>query len=105
MRAPAPNERTSGNRATARLRSGFMLNANPAIGEDVLAALPTRANPSLGSGSDHTTFFNLQSADAVRAVSHKVWAARSFMNSNETFYDVQVRAREWIVMTRRLVFK
>jgi hypothetical protein len=46
-------------------------NAYPAVSEDVLAALPTRATRDIMNGS-HTTFFNPRAADAVRAVSHKV---------------------------------
>ena len=46
-------------------------NAYPAVSEDVLAALPTRATRANMDGN-HTTFFNLKAADAVRAVSHKV---------------------------------
>ena len=48
-------------------------NAYPAHSEDVLAALPTRATRGIMNGS-HTTFFNLATEDAVRAVSHKVYA-------------------------------
>jgi hypothetical protein len=43
----------------------------PRPGEDVLAALPTRATRVLMNGN-HTTFFNPIAADVVRAVSHKV---------------------------------
>ena len=46
-------------------------NAYPAVSEDVLAALPTRATRVLMNGN-HTAFFNRRAADAVRAVSHKV---------------------------------
>ncbi len=46
-------------------------NAYPATGEDVLAALPTRATRDNMNGN-HTAFFNLIATDAVRAVSHKV---------------------------------
>jgi hypothetical protein len=46
-------------------------NAYPAVSEGVLAALPIRATRVLMNGS-HTAFFNLRTADAVRAVSHKV---------------------------------
>ncbi len=46
-------------------------NAYPAVSEDVLAALPIRATRVIMNGS-HTTTFNPRSADAVRAVSHKV---------------------------------
>ena len=48
-------------------------NAYPAQSEDVLAALPTRAT-RVNMNGNHTSFFNLRAADAVRAVSHKVWA-------------------------------
>ena len=48
-------------------------NAYPARSEDVLAALPTRATRVLMDGN-HTAFFNPIAQDAVRAVSHKVWA-------------------------------
>ena len=52
-----------------------MMNQNvyPAHSEDVLAALP-QATRVLMNGN-HTAFFNPRAADAVRAVSHKVWAA------------------------------
>ncbi len=46
-------------------------NAYPAVSEDVLAALPTWATRDNMDGN-HTSFFNLEAADAVRAVSHKV---------------------------------
>ena len=46
-------------------------NAYPAHSEDVLAALPTRATRDLMNGN-HTALFNPITADAVRAVSHKV---------------------------------
>ncbi len=46
-------------------------NAYPAVSEDVLAALPTRAIRANMNGN-HTTFFNLRAADVVCAVSHKV---------------------------------
>jgi hypothetical protein len=46
-------------------------NAYPAVSEDVLAALPTRATRVTMNG-DHTTFFNPIRDEAVRAVSHKV---------------------------------
>ena len=46
-------------------------NAYPAVSEDVLAALPTRATRANMNGN-HTAFFNPRTADAVRAVSHKV---------------------------------
>ena len=46
-------------------------NAYPAAGEDVLAALPTRATRANMNGN-HTTFCNPRAADAVRADSHKV---------------------------------
>jgi hypothetical protein len=46
-------------------------NAYPATSEDVLAALPTRAT-RVNMNGNHTSFFNLRAADAVRAVSHKV---------------------------------
>jgi len=48
-------------------------NAYPAHSEDVLAALPTRATRALMDGN-HTAFFNPLADDAVRTVSHKVWA-------------------------------
>ena len=46
-------------------------NVYPAHSEDVLAALPTRATRANMNGN-HTSFFNLRAADAVRPVSHKV---------------------------------
>ena len=46
-------------------------NAYPAVSEDVLAALPTRAIRDNMNGN-HTAFFNPRAANAVRAVSHKV---------------------------------
>ena len=46
-------------------------NAYPAVSEDVLAALPTRATRANMNGN-HTTLFNLRPADVVCAVSHKV---------------------------------
>ena len=46
-------------------------NAYPAHGEDVLAALPTRATRANMNGN-RTTFFNPVADLAVRAVSHKV---------------------------------
>ena len=46
-------------------------NAYPAVSEDVLAALPTRATRVTMNGN-HTTFFNPVAEEAVRAVSHKV---------------------------------
>jgi hypothetical protein len=46
-------------------------NAYPALSEDVLAALPTRATRDNMNGN-HTNFFNLRAADVVRAISHKV---------------------------------
>lgn len=46
-------------------------NAYPAVSEDVLAALPTRATRDNMNGN-HTTFFNLIADRPVRAVSHKV---------------------------------
>ena len=46
-------------------------NAYPAHGEDVLAALPTRATRVLMNGNQ-TALFNPVAEDAVRAVSHKV---------------------------------
>ena len=46
-------------------------NAYPAEGEDVLAALPTRATRDKMNGN-HTALFNQIADDAVRAVSHKV---------------------------------
>ena len=47
-------------------------NAYPALCEDVLAALPTRATRDTMNGN-HTALFNSLAAAAVRAVSHKVW--------------------------------
>ena len=47
-------------------------NVYPAHSEDVLAALPTRATRAIMNGN-HTALFNSLAADAVRAVSHKVW--------------------------------
>jgi len=44
---------------------------NPAHSEDVLAALPIQATRVIMNGN-HTTFFNPEGEDAVRAVSHKV---------------------------------
>ena len=46
-------------------------NAYPAVSEDVLAALPTKATRDNMNGN-HTTFFNSRAEDAARAVSHKV---------------------------------
>ncbi len=47
-------------------------NAYPAVSEDVLAALPTRATRDKMNGN-HTAFFNPGKADRVAgAVSHKV---------------------------------
>ena len=46
-------------------------NVYPAHGEDVLAALPTRATRDNMNGN-HTAVFNSRAEDAVRAVSHKV---------------------------------
>jgi hypothetical protein len=46
-------------------------NVYPAHSEDVLAALPIRATRVLMNGN-HTTFFNPEGEEAVRAVSHKV---------------------------------
>lgn len=46
-------------------------NAYPAHSEDVLAALPIRAT-RVNRNGNHTALFNLRTADAVRAVSHKV---------------------------------
>ena len=46
-------------------------NAYPAVSEDVLAALPTRATRANMNGN-HTTFCNPRASDAVRADSHKV---------------------------------
>ena len=46
-------------------------NAYPAVCEDVLAALPTRAIRALMNGN-HTALFNSFAEHAVRAVSHKV---------------------------------
>lgn len=48
-------------------------NAYPAHSEDVLAALPTRATRDNMNGN-HTAYFNPEPEDAVRAVSHKVYA-------------------------------
>ena len=48
-------------------------NVYPAHSEDVLAALPIRATRVLMNGN-HTALFNPTSSDAVRAVSHKVYA-------------------------------
>ncbi|HZR18411.1 MAG TPA: hypothetical protein VFE51_14050 [Verrucomicrobiae bacterium] len=48
-------------------------NVYPAQSEDVLAALPIQATRVLMDGN-HTSFFNSKPEDAVRAVSHKVWA-------------------------------
>src|SRR5215471_21615031 len=52
-------------------------NAYLADSEGVLAALPTRATRDNMNGN-HTAFFNLRAADAVSAVSHKVWAVRGW---------------------------
>ena len=49
-------------------------NAYPAQSEDVLAALPTRVT-RVNMNGNHTAFFNPEAEDAVRAVSHKVWAS------------------------------
>jgi len=46
-------------------------NAYPAHGEDVLAALPTRATRAKMNGN-HTTLFNPQAAAAAPTDSHKV---------------------------------
>ncbi len=46
-------------------------NAYLATGEDVLAALPTRATRDNMNGN-HTTNFKPVAEEAVRAVSHKV---------------------------------
>ena len=46
-------------------------NAFPAVCEDVLAALPTRATRDNMNG-DHTAFFNPRAELAMCAVSHKV---------------------------------
>ncbi len=46
-------------------------NADPAISEDVLAALPIWAT-RVNMNGNHTTFCNPRAADAVRADSHKV---------------------------------
>jgi len=43
----------------------------PAVSEDVLAALPTRATRDIMNGN-HTTFFNLEPAAAAPINSHKV---------------------------------
>jgi hypothetical protein len=48
-------------------------NEYPAHSEAVLAALPIRATRVLMNGN-HTAFFNPKAEDAVRAVSHKVYA-------------------------------
>ena len=54
-------------------------HAYPAHSEDVLAALPIQATRVVMNGTRvrdfYTTFFNLRTAHAVRAVSHKVSAA------------------------------
>jgi hypothetical protein len=49
-------------------------NVYPAQSEDVLAALPIRAT-RVNMNGNHTAFFNPEGQDAMRAVSHKVWAA------------------------------
>jgi hypothetical protein len=50
-------------------------NAYPAVSEDVLAALPTRATRGKMNGN-HTAFFNTGTVGrAAGALSHKVWAA------------------------------
>jgi len=49
-------------------------NAYPAVSEDVLAALPTRATRANMNGN-HTIFFNPIADRTVCAFSHKVWAA------------------------------
>jgi hypothetical protein len=46
-------------------------NEYPAQSEAVLAALPIRATRVLMNGS-HTSFFNPEGDETVRAVSHKV---------------------------------
>ena len=46
-------------------------NVYPAHGEDVLAALPTRATRDNMNGN-HTALFNSRAEVAVGAVSHKV---------------------------------
>jgi hypothetical protein len=46
-------------------------NAYPALSEDVLAALPTRATRGIMNGS-HTVFFNAEGDQPMCAVSHKV---------------------------------
>ena len=46
-------------------------NAYPAVSEDVLAALPTRAT-RVNMNGNHTTFFNLETAAAAPTNSHKV---------------------------------
>jgi hypothetical protein len=48
-------------------------NAFPAVCEDVLAALPTRATRDNMNG-DHTAFFNPLTHDDACTVSHKVYA-------------------------------
>jgi hypothetical protein len=47
-------------------------NAYPATSGNVLAALPTRAIPSRGCGSNPTTFCNPRTTAVARTVSHKV---------------------------------
>jgi hypothetical protein len=46
-------------------------NAYPAHGEDVLAALATRATRVIMNGN-HTVFFNTGTEQPARAISHKV---------------------------------
>ena len=53
-------------------------NVYPAHREDVLAALPIRATRVLMDGN-HTAFFNPKPEDAMRAFSHKVWAAAAHL--------------------------
>ena len=49
-------------------------NVSPAYSEDVLAALPIQATRVAMNGN-HTAFSTLKAEDAVRAVSHKVYAS------------------------------
>jgi hypothetical protein len=46
-------------------------NASPATSGNVLAALPIRAT-RVNMNGNHTSFFNPRTADAARALSHKV---------------------------------
>ena len=48
-------------------------NAYPALCEDVLAALPTRATRDRMNGN-HTASFNLQPTRWLPPISHKVYA-------------------------------